>query len=43
MIETMLAAWRGEPFEYRGRRVHVSPRPYTRPHPPFFYGGMSAA
>jgi alkanesulfonate monooxygenase SsuD/methylene tetrahydromethanopterin reductase-like flavin-dependent oxidoreductase (luciferase family) len=43
LVETLLTAWRGEPFEYRGRRIHVSPRPYTRPHPPFFYGGMSAA
>jgi alkanesulfonate monooxygenase SsuD/methylene tetrahydromethanopterin reductase-like flavin-dependent oxidoreductase (luciferase family) len=42
-IETLLTAWRGEPFEYRGRRIHVSPRPYTKPHPPFFYGGMSPA
>jgi alkanesulfonate monooxygenase SsuD/methylene tetrahydromethanopterin reductase-like flavin-dependent oxidoreductase (luciferase family) len=42
VIETLLTAWRGEPFDYRGRRIHVSPRPYTRPHPPFFYGGMSA-
>jgi len=42
VIETLLVAWRGEPFEYRGRRVHVSPRSSTRPHPPFFYGGMSA-
>jgi alkanesulfonate monooxygenase SsuD/methylene tetrahydromethanopterin reductase-like flavin-dependent oxidoreductase (luciferase family) len=41
VIETLLAAWRGDPFEYRGRLIHVSPRPYTRPHPPFFYGGMS--
>lgn len=41
VIETLLAAWRGDPFEYRGRMIHVSPRPYTRPHPPFFYGGMS--
>ena len=42
MIETLLTAWRGEPFDYRGQRIHVSPRPYTQPHPPFFYGGMSA-
>jgi alkanesulfonate monooxygenase SsuD/methylene tetrahydromethanopterin reductase-like flavin-dependent oxidoreductase (luciferase family) len=40
-IETLLTAWRGEPFEYRGRRIHVSPRPWSRPHPPFYYGGMS--
>jgi alkanesulfonate monooxygenase SsuD/methylene tetrahydromethanopterin reductase-like flavin-dependent oxidoreductase (luciferase family) len=42
-IETLLTAWRGEPFEYRGRRIHVSPRPFSQPHPPFFYGGMSPA
>ncbi len=42
IIETLLTAWKGEPFEYRGKRIHVSPRPYTRPHPPFYYGGMSA-
>ena len=42
VIETLLMAWRGEPFEYRGREIHVTPRPYTKPHPPFFYGGMSA-
>ena len=41
LIETLLTAWRGEAFDYRGQRVHVSPKPYTRPHPPFFYGGMS--
>jgi alkanesulfonate monooxygenase SsuD/methylene tetrahydromethanopterin reductase-like flavin-dependent oxidoreductase (luciferase family) len=40
-IETLLTAWRGEPFAYRGRTIHVSPRPYSRPHPPFYYGGMS--
>jgi alkanesulfonate monooxygenase SsuD/methylene tetrahydromethanopterin reductase-like flavin-dependent oxidoreductase (luciferase family) len=43
LIETLLKAWSGEPFEYRGRTVHVSPRPYTDPHPPFWYGGMSVA
>ena len=43
IIETLLAAWRGDPVEYRGRQIHVSPRPYTQPHPPFFVGGMSRA
>jgi len=43
LIETLLKAWSGEPFEYRGRTVHVSPRPFTSPHPPLWYGGMSAA
>jgi alkanesulfonate monooxygenase SsuD/methylene tetrahydromethanopterin reductase-like flavin-dependent oxidoreductase (luciferase family) len=42
VIETLLAVWRGDPIEYRGRMVHVSPRPYTQPHPPFYVGGMSA-
>lgn len=42
LIETLLKAWSGEPFEYRGRTIHVSPRPYTHPHPPLWYGGMSA-
>jgi len=41
LIDTLLKAWSGEPFDYRGRTVHVSPRPYTDPHPPFWYGGMS--
>ncbi|ARS26234.1 LLM class flavin-dependent oxidoreductase [Sphingomonas sp. KC8] len=43
LIDTLLKAWTGEPFDYRGTTVHVSPLPYTRPHPPLYYGGMSAA
>ena len=43
MIETLLKAWTGEPFDHRGRTVQVSPRPYTAPHPPLWYGGMSPA
>jgi alkanesulfonate monooxygenase SsuD/methylene tetrahydromethanopterin reductase-like flavin-dependent oxidoreductase (luciferase family) len=43
IIETLLAAWRGDTIEYRGRRIHVSPRPYTEPHPRFYVGGMSRA
>lgn len=43
ILETLLKAWTGEPFEYRGRRVRVSPVPQTRPHPPLWYGGMSKA
>lgn len=42
-IETLLAAWQGVPFDYRGRTIRVSPAPFTRPHPPFYCGGMSAA
>jgi len=36
-------AWSGEPFEYRGRTVRVTPRPVQRPRPPLFMGGASAA
>lgn len=36
-------AWSGEPFEYRGRRVRVTPRPVQRPRPPILLGGSSAA
>jgi alkanesulfonate monooxygenase SsuD/methylene tetrahydromethanopterin reductase-like flavin-dependent oxidoreductase (luciferase family) len=34
-------AWRGEPFEWQGRRVHVTPRP--DPPPPLWLGGSSRA
>lgn len=40
-LETLLAAWTGEPFTYRGRTVQVTPRPGSRPHPPLFVGGSS--
>ncbi|MEU7043061.1 LLM class flavin-dependent oxidoreductase [Streptomyces varsoviensis] len=40
-LETLLAAWTGEPFSYRGRTVRVTPRPYTRPHPLLLVGGAS--
>ena len=32
-------AWRGEPFDYEGRRVHVTPRPLTPGGPALFMGG----
>jgi alkanesulfonate monooxygenase SsuD/methylene tetrahydromethanopterin reductase-like flavin-dependent oxidoreductase (luciferase family) len=41
VIETLLKAWTGEPFDYRGQTVRISPRPYTDPHPPLHIGGMS--
>ena len=41
VIETLLKAWGGQPFEYRGQMVRISPRPYTDPHPPLHIGGMS--
>ncbi|MFE0704572.1 LLM class flavin-dependent oxidoreductase [Streptomyces sp. NPDC058872] len=43
LLETLLAAWTGEPFGYRGRTVRVTPRPFTRPHPLLLVGGSSRA
>lgn len=42
-LAVLLKAWGDEPFEYHGRLVNVTPKPYTRPHPVLFIGGMSAA
>lgn len=36
-------AWTGQPFEYQGRSVCVTPRPAQRPRPPIFMGAASAA
>ena len=41
IIATLLQAWRGEPFEYEGETVRVTPVPQTRPHPFFFVGGAT--
>ncbi|MCB5168592.1 LLM class flavin-dependent oxidoreductase [Streptomyces bambusae] len=43
LLETLLAAWTGEEFTYRGRRVRVTPRPFTQPHPLLLVGGSSQA
>lgn len=43
LLETLLKAWTGEPFEFRGRTVRVTPRPFTRPHPMLLVGGSSQA
>jgi alkanesulfonate monooxygenase SsuD/methylene tetrahydromethanopterin reductase-like flavin-dependent oxidoreductase (luciferase family) len=40
-IAAMLAAWTGEPFEYRGTTVRVTPKPVSQPHPPLLLGGTS--
>ena len=40
-VAALLGAWTGEPFEYRGETVKVTPAPLTKPHPPFFIGGTS--
>jgi len=38
-IDAMLKAWTGEPFEYRGSTVRVTPMPVTEPHPTLIIGG----
>ncbi|MFF4274757.1 LLM class flavin-dependent oxidoreductase [Streptomyces sp. NPDC001536] len=43
LLETLLKAWTGEEFEYRGRTVRVTPRPCTEPHPLLLVGGSSRA
>ncbi|WP_329123466.1 LLM class flavin-dependent oxidoreductase [Streptomyces sp. NBC_01465] len=43
LLETILQAWTGEPFEFRGRTVRVTPRPFTQPHPLLLVGGSSKA
>ena len=39
MVETLKAAWTGEPFEFRGRTVRVTPTPYQDPRPAIWLGG----
>ncbi len=40
-VEALLNAWTGEPFQYEGRTVRVTPRPFTQPHPLLFIGGTA--
>ncbi len=35
----MLKAWTGEPFEWQGRTIQVTPKPFTQPHPTILVGG----
>ncbi|MGW2637978.1 LLM class flavin-dependent oxidoreductase [Streptomyces sp. NPDC001348] len=43
LLETLLKAWTGEEFEYRGRTVRLTPRPFSDPHPLLLVGGSSRA
>ncbi|MFJ4754740.1 LLM class flavin-dependent oxidoreductase [Streptomyces sp. NPDC088763] len=43
LLETLVRAWTGEPFAYRGRTVRVTPRPLSEPHPLLLVGGSSKA
>ena len=38
-VGVMLKAFTGEPFEWRGRTIHVTPKPLTQPHPTILMGG----
>jgi alkanesulfonate monooxygenase SsuD/methylene tetrahydromethanopterin reductase-like flavin-dependent oxidoreductase (luciferase family) len=42
-VDTLLKAWTGEPFEYHGEMVRVTPVPLTKPHPMLMIGGNSKA
>jgi alkanesulfonate monooxygenase SsuD/methylene tetrahydromethanopterin reductase-like flavin-dependent oxidoreductase (luciferase family) len=42
-VQALLDAWTGEPFEYRGTVVRVTPKPLTQPHPMLLLGGTSVA
>lgn len=43
VIDTLLKAWAGEPFDFRGQTIKVSPTPMSKPHPLLLVGGMSKA
>jgi alkanesulfonate monooxygenase SsuD/methylene tetrahydromethanopterin reductase-like flavin-dependent oxidoreductase (luciferase family) len=43
LVETLREAWTGEPFEYRGRVVRVTPTPYQTGGPRLVMGGSSEA
>ncbi|GLY38944.1 hypothetical protein Amsp01_049680 [Amycolatopsis sp. NBRC 101858] len=42
LVTTLKAAFTGEPFEYRGRRVSVTPTPFRPGGPPLALGGSTA-
>ncbi len=42
-LDTLFRAWTGEPFDYEGRTIRVTPTPTSQPRPMMFYGGGSTA
>ena len=40
-VEVLKQAWTGEPFQFRGRTVRVTPRPHQHPRPAIMLGGSS--
>jgi alkanesulfonate monooxygenase SsuD/methylene tetrahydromethanopterin reductase-like flavin-dependent oxidoreductase (luciferase family) len=43
LIAVLKQAWSGGQFDFRGRRVRVTPQPAQRPRPDIWLGGMSKA
>lgn len=43
LLDTLLKAWSGEPFEYNGATVRITPRPTTLPYPNIAIGGSAKA
>jgi alkanesulfonate monooxygenase SsuD/methylene tetrahydromethanopterin reductase-like flavin-dependent oxidoreductase (luciferase family) len=43
ILEFLLRAWPGEPFEHRGETLRLTPKPITQPLPPVRVGGQSLA
>lgn len=41
IIDVLQKAWTGEPFEFQGRTVRVTPRPVQRPGPKIIMGGST--
>jgi alkanesulfonate monooxygenase SsuD/methylene tetrahydromethanopterin reductase-like flavin-dependent oxidoreductase (luciferase family) len=37
--DVVVRAWTGEPFEWRGRTIRVTPKPLSEPHPTLMVGG----
>lgn len=41
VLETLIRAWDDSDFDYRGKTINVTPKPFSRPHPVFLVGGAS--
>ncbi len=40
-LEVIVRAWSGEPFEWDGRAIRLTPKPLTQPKPPIWVGGTT--
>lgn len=43
IVPFLRLAWTGEPFEWKGQRYHITPKPVQKPHIPIWMGGASKA